>query len=77
MTTVVCIADGPTFGDADGIPVLVRNVICTGNEDHLNNCQYELAGPNETCGAVAGVVCVKRKKLWRREGEWVYFVKGH
>ena len=63
LITVVCTVRGPTFGDPEDVPVLMRAIYCRGNgEEDLNDCDYELAGPNETCQAGAGAVCVKRKK---------------
>ena len=62
LTTVACVAHGPAFGDADtGIPVVIRAIRCRGSENDLNDCEFDLAGVNETCqsGAGAGAVCVR------------------
>ena len=63
LLTVVCSVDGPTFGDAPDVPILIRSISCPRNENDLNNCDYELAGPDESCQAGAGAVCVKRMLL--------------
>lgn len=61
LITVVCPVDGPTFGDPEDFPVVMRAIYCRGNNnDNLNDCDYELAELDETCQAGAGVVCVKR-----------------
>ena len=63
LVTVVCVVDGPTFGDPADVPVLMRSLYCRGGADDLNDCDYELARSNESCQAAAGAVCVERMEL--------------
>ena len=58
LTTVTCVAHGPTFGEGS-VPVIMRAIYCRGSEDDFNECTYELAGMNESCQAGAGAVCVR------------------
>ena len=65
LTTVACVAHGPTFGDGD-VPVIMRAIYCRGSENDFNECAFELAETNETCQGGAGAVCVRLPRKYDR-----------